>query len=175
MITGEPTDSPVGRRVADLLRAGPSSDVEPETAALLSAADRAEHVAATVRPALERGEVVICSGYVLSSLAVHAGAQGADVHRIRSVNAWSTGDLLPDLSVVAAARDDASATDPVHAALLDAADEDLDRCVVCPEAVPDELPANVRSRLGRLIESRASAITASRPKPSPDPVEKVDS
>jgi dTMP kinase len=175
-VTGEPTDSPVGRRVAELLRAGPSSDVEPETAALLSAADRAEHVAATIRPALERGEVVICSGYVLSSLAVHAGAQGADVRRIRSVNAWSTGELLPDLSVVAAAADEGD--DPVRTALLDAADEDLDRCVVCPEAVPDALPAEVENRLRRLIKSRASAIAASEPKPNPDPkpgpVETVD-
>jgi dTMP kinase len=175
-VTGEPTDSPVGRRVAELLRAGPSSDVEPETAALLSAADRAEHVAATIRPALERGEVVICSGYVLSSLAVHAGAQGADVRRIRSVNAWSTGELLPDLSVVAAAADEGD--DPVRTALLDAADEDLDRCVVCPEAVPDALPPEVENRLRRLIKSRASAIAASEPKPNPDPkpgpVETVD-
>jgi dTMP kinase len=170
-ITGEPTDSPVGRRVAELLRAGPSSDVEPETAALLSAADRAEHVATTIRPALERGEVVICSGYVLSSLAVHAGAQGADVQRVRSINSWSTGELLPDLSVVAAEADENATDDPIRAALLDAADEDLDRCVVCPEAVPDKLPADVASRLRRLIGSRGSAIAASKPKTSPGPVE----
>ena len=169
--TGEPTDSPVGRRVAELLRAGPSSDVEPETAALLSAADRAEHVATTIRPALDRGEVVICSGYVLSSLAVHAGAQGADVQRVRSINAWSTGELLPDMSVVAAATDEDAPADPVRAALLDAADEDLDRCVVCPEAVPDELPADVGDRLRRLIDARASAIASSKPDPSPGHVE----
>jgi dTMP kinase len=136
---------------------------------LLSAADRAEHVATTIRPALERGEVVICSGYVLSSLAVHAGAQGADAQRLRSINAWSTGELLPDLSVVAAATEEPP--DPVRAALLDAADEDLDRCVVAAEAVPDELPGDVADRLGRLIDSRASAIALSKPKPSPGPVE----
>ena len=170
-ITGEPTDSPVGRRVAELLRAGPSSDAEPETAALLSAADRAEHVATTIRPALDRGEVVICSGYVLSSLAVHGGAQGADVQRLRSINAWSTGELLPDLSVVAAATDEDAPDDPVRSALLDAADEDLDRCVVCAEQVPDELPADVGDRLHRLIEARGSAIATSKPKASPGPVE----
>ena len=171
-ITGEPTDSPVGRRVAELLRAGRTSDVEPETAALLSAADRAEHVAATIRPALERGEVVICSGYVLSALAVHAGAQGADVHRIRSINAWSTGELLPDLSIVAAATD-ATPDDPVRAALLDAADEDPDRCVVCPEVVPDVLPAEIADRVRRLIDARGSAIAPSKPEPSPGRVEKA--
>src|SRR5581483_8270163 len=100
--TAEPTDSPIGRRVAELLQATepPGGGVEPETAALLSAADRAEHVAAVIRPALERGEVVICDRYVLTSLAVHGGGRGADVDRIRQVNAWSTGELMPDLTIV---------------------------------------------------------------------------
>jgi dTMP kinase len=169
--TGEPTDSPVGRRVAELLRAGPSSDVEPETAALLSAADRAEHVATTIRPALDRGEVVICSGYVLSSLAVHAGAQGADVQRVRSINAWSTGELVPDLSVVAALTDQDVPADPVRTALLDAADEDLDRCVVCPESVPGALPADIGDRLSRLIDARGSMLATGKPKQSPGHVE----
>jgi dTMP kinase len=174
-VTSEPTDTPTGRRVRELLEAD-APGIEPETAALLSAADRSEHVAGVVRPALERSEVVVCDRYVLTSLAVHGGGRGADVDRIRSVNAWSTGELLPDLSVVAAAADEGD--DPVRTALLDAADEDLDRCVVCPEAVPDALPAEVENRLRRLIKSRASAIAASEPKPNPDPkpgpVETVD-
>jgi dTMP kinase len=160
-VTGEPTDSPVGRRVAELLRAGPSTDVEPETAALLSAADRAEHVADIIRPALDRGEVVICSGYVLTSLAVHGGAHGADVNRIRGINSWSTGDLLPELSVVAVRLDGDHADDPVRRALFDAADEDLDRCVVCPEIVPDELPGQLLERLNRLIDARLTSLTVS--------------
>jgi dTMP kinase len=160
-LTGEPTDSAVGRRVAELLAAGPSSEVEPETAALLSAADRAEHVASFIRPALNRGEVVICTGYVLTSLALHGGAHGADVHRIRGINAWSTGDLLPELSVVAVRTDGPAGDDPVRTALFEAADEDLDHCVICPEVVPAELPIEVRGRLHRLIEARASTLTTS--------------
>jgi dTMP kinase len=169
MVTAEPTDSPVGRRVAELLREGPTSAVEPETAALLSAADRAEHVADTIRPALDRGEVVVCDGYVLSSLAVHGGGQGADLDRIRSINAWSTGDLLPDLSLVAAA-DPAVAFDEdieaVRTTLLEAADEDLDRCVVCPAEVPETLPAEVLQRLRRLIDTRESVLAHAPPRPA---------
>jgi dTMP kinase len=173
-VTAEPTDSPVGRRVAELLRkGGPSAEVEPETAALLSAADRAEHVAATIRPALDRGEVVVCDGYVLTSLAVHGGVQGADVGRIRSINAWSTGDLLPDLSLVAASSAEPAAPDDEAAAvrgrLLDAADEDLDRCVVCPAEVPETLPVAVLAKLNRLIDARASSLTKAQPNPNPDP------
>jgi dTMP kinase len=166
-VTAEPTDSAVGRRVAEMLRgAGPSGDVQPEAAALLSAADRAEHVAGVIRPALERGEVVVCDGYVLTSLAVHGGGQGADVDRIRSINSWSTGDLLPDLSLVAASAehsDSADVADTMRAALLDAAEEDLDRCVVCPAEVPESLPAEVRVRLHRLIDARSSVLAKANP------------
>jgi dTMP kinase len=172
-VTAEPTDSPVGRRVAELLRDGPSSEVEPETAALLSAADRAEHVAGTIRPALERGEVVVCDGYVLTSLAAHGGAQGADIDRIRSINAWSTGELLPDLSVVAAtaagpAQPDEEA-DAIRATLLEAAEEDLDRCVVCAAQLPQALPDEVLTRLHKVIDARASLLATARSKPHAAP------
>jgi dTMP kinase len=172
-VTAEPTESPVGRRVAELLRTGPSSEVEPETAALLSAADRAEHVATTIRPALERGEVVVCDGYVLTSLAVHGGVHGADVERIRSINAWSTGALLPDLSLVAASSATPAAPDDeegqVRATLLEAADEDMDRCIVCPAEVPQALPAEVLARLNRLLDARASLLAKAGPQPDQAP------
>jgi dTMP kinase len=170
-VTAEPTDSAVGRRVAELLRDGPSSDVEPETAALLSAADRAEHVAGTIRPALERGEVVVCDGYVLTSLAVHGGGQGADIDRIRSINAWSTGDLLPELSVVAAAgaATEGHEIEAIRATLIDAAEQDLDRCVVCPAEVPQALPAEVVARLRRLVDARSSLLATAKPNPHPTP------
>jgi dTMP kinase len=169
--TTEPTDSSVGRRVTELMRGNVSdADVEPETAALLSAADRAEHVAVTIRPALERGEVVVCDRYVLTSLAIHGGGQGADVGRIRSINAWSTGDLLPDLTLVVT-RTDATPGDgdaaAIAATLLEAADADPDRCVVCPTEVPDALPAVVLERLRRLIKMRSSALAEARPRPAP--------
>jgi dTMP kinase len=176
-LTGEPTDSSIGRRIAELLRAGPSdSGVEPETAALLSAADRAEHVATVIRPALERGGVVICDRYVLTSLAVHGGGRGADVERIRSVNAWSTGQLMPDLTLVVARGADHSPAgdeptdsdaDAVAATLLEAADADPDRCVLCSGEMPRSLPQPVLDRLHRLIRTRGSLPAGEPPAARP--------
>jgi dTMP kinase len=168
-VTAEPTDSPVGRRVSELLWGTPSTDeVEPETAALLSAADRAEHVATTIRPALDRGEVVVCDRYVLTSLAVHGGGRGADVDRIRSINAWSTGALLPDLTLVVASAELSPQDDEtyaVQATMLEAADADPDTYIVCPVDVPDVLPDEVQQRLQRLLRTRASAIAPPQPAP----------
>ncbi len=176
--TVEPTDSPIGRRVAELLRtepgaggsAGSGMAIEPETAALLSAADRAEHVAAVIRPALERGEVVVCNRYVLTSLALHGGGRSADVARLRSINSWGTGGLLPDLSLVVeavgtgitpftGATHDVDA-DAITSTLHDAADADPGRYVTCPPEVPDALPAAILAKLGRLIDYRASLIAS---------------
>jgi dTMP kinase len=171
--TSEPTDSAVGRQVAEALRGSAADGIEPETAALLSAADRAEHVAATIRPALERGEVVICDRYVLTSLALHGGGRGADVERIRSLNSWSTGELLPDLTIVVEGggpsdpTDDDTDHDAVAHTLLEAADADPDRCVVCPADAPDALPAPVLDRLRRLVETRASLLAATADRPPP--------
>jgi len=165
--TGEPTDTPVGRRVDELLRAFAVADdaLEPETAALLSAADRAEHVAGTIRPALERGEVIVCDRYLITSIAVHGGGRGADVDLIRQVNGWSTGDLLPDLTLVVPAVGDGLGPGfdevdlaAVEAALLEAADADPDRCILCPESAPSRLPERVVVRLQRLIDARASVL-----------------
>jgi dTMP kinase len=165
--TGEPTDTAVGRRVDELLRAFAVADdaIEPETAALLSAADRAEHVASTIRPALERGAAVVCDRYLITSIAVHGGGRGADVDRIRQVNGWSTGDLLPDLTLVVPSVGsrlgpgfDEVDLAAVETALLEAADEDPDRCILCPEEAPPTLPGRVVERLQRLIDARASVL-----------------
>jgi dTMP kinase len=163
--TAEPTDSPTGRRVQDLLRSS-NEAVEPETAALLSAADRSEHVAAVIRPALQRDEVVVCDRFVLTSVAIHGGGRGAEVARIRSVSAFATAGLVPDLTFVV----DGGATDvgifagdgdfDVEAArrtLLDAVEANPDRHVLCP-ADAEELPQLVHDRIVRLLEMRAPVL-----------------
>ena len=173
--TAEPTDSATGRRVEELLLAAAAADgggVEPETAALLSAADRAEHVAAVIRPALVRGEIVVCDRFTLTSLAVHGGGRGADVDRIRGVNAWSTGDLRPDLVLVVdggdepdddrgaaltGAADDLDATS-ARRTLLDEAAAEPARYLVCSAERSDALPDAVVTRLERLLRTRNSLL-----------------
>ncbi|HEU5266340.1 MAG TPA: MFS transporter, partial [Jatrophihabitans sp.] len=170
--TSEPTDTPTGRSVAQALRAGAAEGgVEPETAALLSAADRAEHVASVVRPALERGAVVVCDRFVLTSLAIHGGGRRSDISRIRAMNSWGTGGLLPDLSVVVRGVPDRADVVPdsgvdsdeldLDAAIATFADEagtDPDRYLLCDAQAPAELPEPVQQRLTRLIETRASLL-----------------
>ena len=95
----EPGGTAVGERVREILK-DPGVSVAPETEALLFAAARAELVTRVIRPALERGQVVISDRYVDSSLAYQGAARGLGVDEVARINAWATGDLVPDLTVL---------------------------------------------------------------------------
>jgi dTMP kinase len=74
--------------------------VDARTEALLYATDRAHHVASLVRPALERGEVVITDRYLDSSVAYQAGGRTLPVHEIEQLSLWATEGLLPHATVL---------------------------------------------------------------------------
>ncbi|MEW6472687.1 MAG: dTMP kinase [Actinomycetota bacterium] len=96
--TREPGATEVGAAIRSLVLGG--GDLDARTEALLIAADRAEHVAAVIRPALERGAVVVSDRYVPSSLAYQGVARGLGVDEIARLSAWATGGLQPDIVVV---------------------------------------------------------------------------
>ena len=99
VVTREPGGTALGKAVRQLLLHGVNegaADIAPRAEALLFAADRAQHVAETIRPALERGEVVITDRYLDSSLAYQAGGRELTSEEIRSLSMWATNNLLPD-------------------------------------------------------------------------------
>jgi dTMP kinase len=99
VVTYEPGDSPVGGRLRELLL-DPATTVTAQTEALLYAADRAEHVAHVVAPALARGAMVITDRYIDSSIAYQGYGRGLDVGEVTRASVWATGGLLPDLTLL---------------------------------------------------------------------------
>jgi len=73
--------------------------VEPHAEALLYAADRAHHIATVVRPALERGDVVVQDRYLDSSVVYQGGARGLG-EMVERISLWATEGALPDLTVI---------------------------------------------------------------------------
>jgi dTMP kinase len=74
--------------------------IAPRAEALIYAADRAHHVATKVRPALERGEIVVQDRYIESSVAYQGAGRVIDGDEVRSISMWATEDLVPDLTIV---------------------------------------------------------------------------
>jgi dTMP kinase len=99
VVTREPGGTAAGERVRALLL-DPEVELDPRAEALLFAAARAELVAEVIRPALERGAVVLSDRYLDSSLAYQGGARGLGRGPVEEVNRFATGGLLPDLVVL---------------------------------------------------------------------------
>ena len=99
VVTREPGGTPLGATIRQLLLNGvpqSSADIAPRAEALLFAADRAQHVAEVIRPALRRGAVVITDRYLDSSLAYQAGGRELTAQEIRDLSMWATNNLLPE-------------------------------------------------------------------------------
>jgi dTMP kinase len=95
----EPGATPLGESLRELLlhrRTGMS----PEAELLLFLAARAELVRSVIRPALDAGTVVICDRFSDSTFAYQGYGRGLELGRLRTLNDWATGGLVPDLTVL---------------------------------------------------------------------------
>jgi dTMP kinase len=99
-LTFEPGATTVGARLRELLLAPESAPPSPRAEALLMAADRAEHVARVLAPALNAGEWVVTDRYAGSTIAYQGYGQGLDPTELEEVVRFATGGLAADLSVL---------------------------------------------------------------------------
>jgi len=169
--TREPGGTAVGLEIRELVLHH-TGDIAPRAEALLYAADRAHHVQTLVRPALERGEIVIQDRYLDSSVAYQGVGRVLDPTEIRALSLWATGGLLPNLTIlldldesVARARLDTARTRydrleaekaefhaRVRAAYLELAAAEPDRFLVLDASRPvDELADAIRARVEALL------------------------
>jgi len=187
LVTHEPGGTEVGRRLRSVLldhpgepEPGPPADglrraLSPRAEALLFAADRAEHVAAVIAPALALGHVVITDRYVDSSAAYQGAGRELVAGEVAKISRWATDGLVPDLTVVldlpAAAglarigTPDRLESEPqafherVRERFLEIARRGGSRYLVLDAARPaEEIGAAVRARLGPLLPPSAAQL-----------------
>jgi dTMP kinase len=91
------TDLGIGLREIILHREG---FIDPRAEALLYAADRAQNISTKVRPALERGEIVVQDRYIDSSLAYQGAGRLLDQGEVRRISEWASAGLRPDLTIL---------------------------------------------------------------------------
>lgn len=96
--TREPGGTPTGERIRSLLLDNdPDTPMPPQVETLLFLADRSVHVNQVIRPALERGDDVICDRYVDSTVAYQGFGRGLGEDRMVDMSRWAAGRLDPDL------------------------------------------------------------------------------
>jgi dTMP kinase len=183
--THEPGATKVGMRLRALLLDNTHHGLAPRAETLMYAADRAEHVAAVIRPALERGAVVVTDRYVDSTLAYQGAGRQLPVAEIAELNKWATGGLQPDLTILLdlppaeglgrrARSGDRLESEPtefhlrVRAGFLTRAEADPERYLVLdgrkdPGELSREIQSRVRDLLPDPVPLTAEEITGSFP------------
>jgi len=116
--TLEPGGTEVGIEIRKILLHH-RGELAPRSEAALFAADRAHHVATKIRPALERGEIVITDRYLDSSVAYQGAGRELSRQEVRDLSLWAVGGLLPELTIlldlpadVARSRRNTTGTEP---------------------------------------------------------------
>jgi dTMP kinase len=151
--THEPGATKVGMRLRALLLDTAHTGLSARAETLMYAADRAEHVASVIRPALERGGIVVTDRYVDSSLAYQGAGRRLPVKDVADLNQWATGGVQPDLTIL---------LDLSPAAGLGRRERSADRL----EAEPAEFHQRVRAGFLALADAepeRYLVLDATRP------------
>ena len=189
VVTREPGGTALGVAIRRMLlhgvdadgdAANDCADIAPRTEALLFAADRAQHVAEVIAPALRRGAVVVTDRYLDSSLAYQAGGRELTAADIRSLSMWATGGLLPKRTYLldldpersharlqhAEDRMEAAGDDfqrRTRAAFLDLAKADPDRFrVVDAGRTIDEVWACIKADFDALAAASAAGMASAK-------------
>lgn len=173
--TREPGGTALGARLRELLLHGDErgvAEIAPRAEALLYAADRAQHIAEVVRPALARGAAVVQDRYIDSSLAYQGAGRPLDAAEVRGLSEWAAEGLWPQLTVlldvspelaaerraVAGQRADRLESETadfhrrVREEFLALAADDRGRFLVLDAALPvDELHAAILARVAPLL------------------------
>lgn len=99
-LTREPGGSTLGNDLRKILLANETGHISPRAEALLYAADRAHHVYSVIRPALDRGDVVITDRYFDSSIAYQGAGRTLSSSEVARISRWATESLYPTLTII---------------------------------------------------------------------------
>ncbi|MGS4883959.1 dTMP kinase [Roseibium sp. MB-4] len=99
IVTREPGGSPGAEKIRAMLLSGEARDLGPRGEAMLFAAARADHVDTLIKPALERGDWVLCDRYSDSTL-VYQGEAGVDLNYLRHLETAAVAGVRPELTIL---------------------------------------------------------------------------
>ncbi len=98
--TREPGGTPAAEAIRSVLLDPANTGLDDRAEALLFAASRGDHAARVIRPALERGDIVVCDRFMDSSVAYQGVGRDLGMERVAELSLWATRGLRPDLTIV---------------------------------------------------------------------------
>jgi dTMP kinase len=182
VVTREPGATQLGRSLRELILSHSENAPTPRAEALLYAADRAQHVDTVIRPALDRGAIVLTDRYVDSSLAYQGAGRALPADEVAWLSQWATTGLRPDLvvlldidPVIGLARvgrrgendrleaESLAFHRRVRQAFLDLAEAEPGRyLVIDASGNPDIIAEQVRARIGAMLPRRPATVSGQR-------------
>jgi dTMP kinase len=100
VLSREPGGTDLGQGLRKILLGHETGEISPRAEALLYAADRAHHVYSVIRPALDRGDVVITDRYFDSSIAYQGAGRILEPNEVARISRWATESLFPTLTII---------------------------------------------------------------------------
>jgi len=100
VLTREPGGTTLGNQIRQILLDNNTGVISPRSEALMYAADRAHHVYSVIRPALDRGDVVITDRYIDSSIAYQGAGRVLLPSEVSRISRWATESLTPSLTII---------------------------------------------------------------------------
>ena len=104
ILSREPGGSKIAEKIREIILDKDNLGMDDWTEALLYAASRREHINKTIKPALDRGDIILCDRYLDSSLAYQGKARNLGIDNVYNMNQYATNGLLPDLTLLVCVR-----------------------------------------------------------------------
>ena len=100
LYTREPGGSQIAEQIRDVLLDFSNTNMDPKTEAILYAASRRQHLSEILKPALEKGTIILCDRFIDSSLVYQGIARNLGIEEVEALNMYATDNLWPDLTLL---------------------------------------------------------------------------
>jgi dTMP kinase len=100
LVTKEPGGTPIADRIRAIVLDSATVGLDPWAEVLLYSASRRQHTVEKIRPALQRGEIVLCDRYIDATIAYQGYGRLIELGRLETLNRWATDGLVPDLTLL---------------------------------------------------------------------------
>jgi len=100
LVTREPGGPPISEKIREILISPDNKQMHPETECLLYLAARAQHVKEVIKPAMDKGQIVLCDRFEQATFAYQGYGRSLDMPFLKEINKFASGGIVPDITFI---------------------------------------------------------------------------